>query len=124
MKLNLKVEEALARGWNEWSAQATKLQIRVYVENQKKEGHGFFKMDENNIQVLREDLIEEFQALAQMHTTTIGTPFLWNSMKINSFSPSKWMDTNASASNREGRNGLYTRSNRSLARESNIGAVQ
>ena len=28
-------------------------------------------MDENNIQILREDLIEEFQALAQTHTTTI-----------------------------------------------------
>ena len=30
-------------------------------------------MDENNIKILREDLIEEFHALAQTHTTTIWT---------------------------------------------------
>ena len=30
-------------------------------------------MDENNIQVLREDLTEEFHALAHTHTTAIGT---------------------------------------------------
>ena len=32
---------------------------------------GFYKMDENSIQILREDLIEEFQALARTHTTAI-----------------------------------------------------
>ena len=65
-KLNQKVEEALAWGRNDWLAQPAELQIfRVDAENRKKEGHEFFKMDKNNIQVLREDLAEEFQALAQ-----------------------------------------------------------
>ena len=45
------------------------------VENCKKEGCGFYKMDENNIQLLWEDLTDKFHAhaLAQMHTTGIGT---------------------------------------------------
>ena len=30
-------------------------------------------MDKNNIQVLREDFTVEFHAMAQMHTTAIGT---------------------------------------------------
>ena len=65
LKLNQKVQEALARGWNEWSAQATELQIfRVDAKNKRKEGMGFYKMDENNIQILHEDLTEEFQPLA------------------------------------------------------------
>ena len=60
-KLNRNVEEALAREWNEWSAQAAKLQIfRVDTKNWKTEGRGLYKMDENNIQVLREDFTDEF----------------------------------------------------------------
>ena len=52
-KLNLKVEEALARGRKDWSTQAPKLQgFRADTENRKKEGCGFYKMDENSIQML------------------------------------------------------------------------
>ena len=41
-KLNNKVEEALARGWQEWSAQAAELQVlRVDAENRRKEARGF-----------------------------------------------------------------------------------
>ena len=69
-KLNEKIEGALAQGWNEWAAQATKLQVfRADAENRKKEGRGFYKMDKNNIQILHEDLTTEFQALAQTHAT-------------------------------------------------------
>ena len=45
--------------------------MRADVENRRKEGRGFYKMDENNIQLLREDLTEEFHAMAKSHTTTI-----------------------------------------------------
>ena len=73
IQLNQKVEEALARGWQEWSTPAAELQVfRADAENWKKEGRGFYKMDESNIQVLREDLTDEFQALASTHTTAIG----------------------------------------------------
>ena len=71
LKLNRKVKEALARGWQEWSAQAAELQVfRANTENWK-EGRGFYRMDESSIQILREDLTEEFQALAKTHTTAI-----------------------------------------------------
>ena len=73
LKLNRKVKEALAHGWQDWSAQAAELQVffRAGTKNRKKEGRGFYKMDESSIQILREDLTEEFQALAKTHTTTI-----------------------------------------------------
>ena len=72
-KLNQKVKEAKTRGWNEWAAQSAELHLfRADAEN-RKDGHKFFKMDENNIHVLREDLTKEFHALAQTHTMVIGT---------------------------------------------------
>mgnify|MGYP000149640667 CR=1 FL=1 len=45
---------------------------KFFEQVPKKEGRGFFKTDDNNIQVLRENLTEEFQALALSHTTAIG----------------------------------------------------
>ena len=72
LTLNHKAEKAFARGWKEWSAQAAELQVfRAYAENRRKEGCGFYKMDENNIQILHEELTEELHALSQTHTTTI-----------------------------------------------------
>ena len=70
LKLNSKVEKALARGWQEWSAQAVKLQVfRADTENQE-EG-GFYKMDEHNIKTLRADLTEDYQNLVKSHTALI-----------------------------------------------------
>ena len=70
--LNQNVKDTrLAHGWKEWSVQAAELQyFWIDAENQKKEGHRFYKMDESSIQVLQEDLTA-FQALASTHTTTI-----------------------------------------------------
>ena len=60
-QLNRKIEETLSRAWQEWSAQAAELHVlRVDAENERKECRGFYKMDENNIQLLREDLTEEY----------------------------------------------------------------
>ena len=51
--LTKKVEEAIGRTGEEWAAQATKLHIlRDDAENRRKEGHGFYKMDEASIQNL------------------------------------------------------------------------
>ena len=72
-KLNRKVEETLTNPWKEWSAQAAEHQVlRAHAENRKKEGHDFYKMDEYNIQMVQEDLTEDFQALAKTHTMEIG----------------------------------------------------
>ena len=71
-QLNRKIEETLGRAWQDWSAQAVELHVlRVDAENRRKEGRGFYKMDENNIQTLREDLTEEYHTLAKSHTAAI-----------------------------------------------------
>ena len=52
-KLNRKIEETLATGWKQWSAQATELQVlRADAENREKEGRGFYKMGDNSIQMI------------------------------------------------------------------------
>ena len=54
----------LARTWQEWSAQATELQIlQEDAKNRQKEGQGFYKA--------KEDLTEEFHALAKSPTVAI-----------------------------------------------------
>ena len=60
-RFNSKIEETLACAWQEWSAHAAELHVlRADAENRRKEGRGFYKMDENNIQILREDLTIEY----------------------------------------------------------------
>ena len=62
---NQKIEEMLAHAWHEWSAEATELHVlRADIENRRKEGRAFYKMDENNINVLCEDLTEESHTAA------------------------------------------------------------
>ena len=54
--------------WKEWSQQAVKLQtLRVNVENRRKAGDKFYKMDEESIVTIREELSEDFFSLAEAH---------------------------------------------------------
>ena len=70
--LNRKIDETLDEGWKKWSAQAAELQVlRTDAENRQKDGKGFFKMDKRNISIVREDLEEDFRALADGHTKAI-----------------------------------------------------
>ena len=70
--LNRKIDETLDAGWKKWSAQAAKLQVLwTDVENKQKDGKGFLKMDKTNISIVREDLEEDFRALADGHTRAI-----------------------------------------------------
>ena len=67
-----KIKETLDHVWQEWSAQAADLHIlRADAENRRKEGRGFYKMDDTSIQTLREDLTEEYHTLATSHTAAI-----------------------------------------------------
>ena len=71
-QLSRKIEEMLGRTWQEWSAQAAELHVLCAdVENGRKEGRGFYNMDESNIQILRGDLTEEQHNLAKSHTAAI-----------------------------------------------------
>ena len=57
--------EALDRGWAGWTKQAAELHtFRANHENQMKAGKGFFKLNNDIIAAVCEDLVAEYQALA------------------------------------------------------------
>ena len=55
-QLTRKVEEAFSRAG---------------TENRRKEGRGFYEMDEASIQTLRDDLTMDYQSLVKSHTAAI-----------------------------------------------------
>ena len=62
------INACLAELWKEWSQQAAKLQtLRANAENQKKAGDQFYKMDEESIVTIREELSNDFFSLAESH---------------------------------------------------------
>ena len=70
--LTKKIEETFGRAGEEWAAQAAELHIlRADAENRRKEGRGFYKMDEASIQTLRADLTEDYHTLVKSHTAAI-----------------------------------------------------
>ena len=70
--LTKKVEESFGRAGEEWAAQAVELHIlRTDAENRRKEGRGFYKMDEASIQTLHADLTEDYHTLVKSHTAVV-----------------------------------------------------
>ena len=60
--------DALANGWAGWAQQAAELHtFRADHENRAKEGKGFFKLNDDSIATVREDLAKDYQALADQH---------------------------------------------------------
>ena len=58
------VTDALSKGWNTWSAQATELQIFwTDHDNRQKEGRRYFKLDKSRVLMLRKDLTEQIASL-------------------------------------------------------------
>ena len=54
--------------WMQWSQQAAELQtLRADAENRKKVGDNFYKMDEESIVTIREELSDDFFSLAELH---------------------------------------------------------
>ena len=66
------INESTEKLWREWAQQAAELQtLRADAENRKKTGDGFYKMDEESIVNIREELSEDFYALAEEHLKEI-----------------------------------------------------
>ena len=62
------IDDCLAELWMQWSQQATELQtLRADAENRKKVGDNFYKMDEESIVTIREELSDDFFSLAESH---------------------------------------------------------
>ena len=80
-----KLEECLAAIWKEWSSQAAELQVlRADVENWAKAGDNFYKMYEESIITIQEELAEDFQAMAQVQTAEIQRKQFWKRLKMTS----------------------------------------
>ena len=73
-KLNILklVSDSLDRGWKTWLAQATELQIlRADKDNRKTQGLGFFKMIEEAISTVHEDIARDLYDMAASHREEI-----------------------------------------------------
>ena len=70
--MHKKIIESLKHCWKTWSTQAMELQLlRADQENKKKEGQGFYKMDEGSVTVIQDELSDDFHELTTRHTAEI-----------------------------------------------------
>ena len=66
------INECSEKVWKEWAQQAAELQtLWADAENRMKTGDRFYKMDEESIVTIREELSEDFFALAEEHLKEI-----------------------------------------------------
>ena len=62
------VNESMNKGWKTWSAQAAELQLlRANRENRKAQGQGFFKMTNEAISIVQEDIAKDLYEMAAYH---------------------------------------------------------
>ena len=67
------VTESMEKGWKTWSAQAAELQLlRADRENRKAQGHGFFKMTEEAISTIQEDIAKDLSDITTCHHEEIN----------------------------------------------------
>ena len=58
------VTDSIEKGWKTWSAQAAELQLlRADRENRKAQGQGFFKMTEEAISTIQEDIAKDLSEI-------------------------------------------------------------
>ena len=62
------MKAALDKGWMAWAMHEAELHTyRVDWENRRKEGRGFYKLNEESIAAVREDLTQHYRMLADQH---------------------------------------------------------
>ena len=67
------VDESLQKGWKTWSAQAAELQLlRADRENRKPHGSSFFKMSEEAIATVQEDIAKDIYEIAAFYKEEIN----------------------------------------------------
>ena len=66
------LQAALDKGWAGWAKQAAELHTyRADWENRRKEGKGFYKLNEESIAAVEEDLTQDYHVLADRHSEEI-----------------------------------------------------
>ena len=67
------VSESMEEGWKTWSADAAELQLlRADRENRKAQGQGFFKMTEEAISTIQEDIAKDLSDIAAYHEEEVN----------------------------------------------------
>ena len=68
-KFTGQIKAAMDKGWEAWAVQAAELHTyRADWENRKKEGKGFYKLSEETVATVREDLAKDYSELAERHS--------------------------------------------------------
>ena len=71
-RFTAQIKAAMDKGWEAWAAQAAELHTyRADWENRKKEGRGFYKLSEETVATVREDLAKDYSELAERHSEEI-----------------------------------------------------
>ena len=71
-KFTAQIKAAMDKGWEAWAVQAAELHTyRADWENRKKEGRGFYKLSEETVATVREDLAKDYSELAERHSEEI-----------------------------------------------------
>ena len=68
-RFTTQLKTTLDKGWMAWAEQAAELHIyRADGENRRKEGRGFYKLNDESIADVRTELARDYQALADQHS--------------------------------------------------------
>mgnify|MGYP000494644238 FL=1 len=72
-RFTTQLKTALDKGWMAWAAQAAELHTyRADWENRRKDGRGFYKLNEESIAAVREDLAQDYRTLADQHSEELA----------------------------------------------------
>ena len=71
-RFTAQIKAMMDKGWEAWAAQAAELHTyRADWENRKKEARGFYKLSEETVATIREDLAKDYSELAERHSEEI-----------------------------------------------------
>ena len=72
-RFTAQLKTTLDKGWTAWASQAAKLHAyRADWENRRKDGHRFYKLNEESIAAIREDLAQDYRTLADQHSEELA----------------------------------------------------
>ena len=72
-KFSAQLKTAMDKGWEAWAAQTAELHsYRTNWANQKKEGRGLYKLNNETVATMREDLAKDYRELAEQHSEELA----------------------------------------------------
>ena len=72
-KFSAQLKTALDKGWMTWATRAVELHTyRTDWENRRKEGRGFYKLNDKSMATVLEDLAQDYRSLADQHSEELA----------------------------------------------------